>query len=179
MKQKTCKACKEKFTPQRSMQSVCSPGCGLSLAKAKREKQERKEVKARKEKLKTRSDWIKDAQTAFNRYVRLRDNGRFCIDGCGAFLGLGGVGGGFDCGHYRSTGSAPNLRFDERNAHGQSKHCNRYLAGRAVDYRLGLINRIGLPAVEALEADNTPRKFSIDELKAIIALYRQKAKELG
>ena len=88
------------------------------------------------------------------------------------------MGGGFDCGHYRSVGSAPHLRFDERNAHGQTKQCNRYGAGRAVDYRIGLIQRIGLEQVESLEADQTPKKYSIEDMKAIKDEYKRKLKEL-
>ena len=47
-----------------------------------------------------------------------------------------------------------------------------------MDYRLGLIARIGLGRVEALEANNEPAKWSIDELKAIRDYYRKKLKEL-
>ena len=85
---------------------------------------------------------------------------------------------GFDCGHYRSIGSAPHLRFDERNAHGQRKKCNRWGAGRAVDYRLGLIQRIGLEAVQSLESAQAHAKWTIDDLKAIKARYKAKLKEL-
>jgi len=80
--------------------------------------------------------------------------------------------------HYRSVGSSPHLRFDERNAHAQRKQCNRWGAGRSVDYRLGLINRIGLAAVESLEADQTPKNYTIDDLRAITACYRAKLKGL-
>ena len=138
---------------------------------------DRQLTKERKEALKTRNDWIKETQVAFNAYIRERDKDQTCIC-CGKPLGESKLGGGFDCGHYRSTGSAPHLRFNEDNAHGQTKFCNRYRAGNAVDYRLGLIKRIGLERVEALEADNEPRKWDIDELKAIRDYYRKKLKEL-
>ena len=72
----------------------------------------------------------------------------------------------------------PHLRFHEDNAHAQRKQCNRWGAGRAVDYRLGLIERIGLARVEALEADQQPRKYTADELRAIRDLYRAKLREL-
>jgi len=150
----------------------------LKAQKAKQEaKIDRQITKQRKEALKTRNDYIKEAQVAFNAYIRERDKNQLCIC-CGKPLALDAVGGGFDCGHYRSTGSAPHLRFNEDNAHGQRKVCNRYGAGRAVDYRLGLIQRIGLRRVEALEAENTPAKFDIDELKAIKEHYKTKLKEL-
>lgn len=83
-----------------------------------------------------------------------------------------------DAGHYRSVGSAPHLRFDERNCHAQSKQDNRFLSGNAVDYRIGLIARIGQKAVDALEADQSVRKYTVDEIKAIKAEYRAKTKEL-
>ncbi len=156
--------------------------CTDCLVKRGRKFAERKikaEIKVRKDKLKTRSDWMKDAQKAFNTYIRKRDEKQSCI--CCA-LPLSSqtdyVGGSFDCGHYRSVGSAPHLRFDERNAHGQRKQCNRWGAGRAVDYRLGLIARIGLAGVESLEADCVPKHYSIEDLKAIIATYRAKLKEI-
>ena len=56
--------------------------------------------------------------------------------------------------------------------------CNRYGAGRAVDYRIGLVKRIGLAAVEALECDNEPRHYTVDELIALTAHYRKLLKEL-
>ena len=188
MKAKKCKQCGKEFVPLRSTAIACSYPCAKAWVdarnakvKAQKAKQEakidRQLTKERKEKLKTRREWIADAQIAFNAYIRERDKDQPCIC-CGKPLVQGSVGGGYDCGHYRSTGSAPHLRYCEDNAAGQTKFCNRYGAGRAVDYRLGLIKRIGLERVEALEADNEPRKWSIDELKAIRDYYRKKLKEL-
>lgn len=160
------------------MASVCSTPCAIEKAAQDRAKRERKEAAVRREQLKTRSDYMKDAQIAFNAFIRARDAAKDCICCVGRPLPSEAVGGGFDCGHYRSVGSAPHLRFDERNAHGQTKQCNRYGAGRAVDYRIGLIKRIGIEAVEALEADQEARKFTIEELKEIKATYKKKLKEL-
>jgi len=183
-KPKVCKVCRQDFTPTKPMQRVCSGDCAISLAVSTRGKaekvakvKERKEDKAKRESMKTRADYIKEAQKAFNLYVRTRDAKKPCIC-CGKPLAVEAVGGGFDCGHYRSVGSAPHLRFDERNVHGQTKQCNRWGAGRAVDYRLGLIARIGLEAVEALEADQAPRKYTIEELQAIKKHYAALAREI-
>lgn len=181
-----CRICRQPFEKRNMAHRVCGIRCAVELAKLDRDKQnkrkaqaERKELKVRKDALKTRSDWLKDAQTAFNAYIRERDKDKPCIC-CGVAQTKvnGHRAHGWDCGHYRSTGSAPHLRFDERNAHRQLVFCNRYGAGRAVDYRIGLIARIGLQAVEALEADQTPRKFMIAELKAIKAEYKAKLKAL-
>lgn len=175
-RQRKCKVCSTPFTPFSSTSKVCGVACAVELGSQIKAKKERAETKVRKEALKTRSDYMKEAQVAFNAYIRARDFNFPCIC-CGKPLGESAIGGGFDCGHFRSVGSAPHLRFDERNAHGQRKQCNRYGAGRAVDYRIGLIARIGIEAVEALEADNEPRKWTIEELKAIRATYKAKLKQ--
>lgn len=193
MRMKTCPFCKEKYLPGALLQANCCEkfecraayiGQHVEKQRKKRGQAERiaqaadrKAVRLKLEQLKTRSDYIKEAQRAFNAYIRERDKQQACIC-CGLPLHSGSVGGQYDCGHYRSIGSAPNLRFDPRNAHAQRKQCNRYGAGRAVDYRIGLIYRIGLEAVESLEADNEPRKWSIEELKAIKAEYVAKLKQL-
>jgi hypothetical protein len=184
LKDKTCKVCRNPFWPRNSMVKVCGVDCALSLAKSERAKEEkrqqvleRKALRERKAKLLTRSDYIKAAQREFNAYIRARDAGKPCIC-CGQPLSAGDVGGKFDCGHYRSVGSAPGLRFVETNAHGQRKQCNRWGAGRAVDYRLGLIARIGLEAVEALESDQAPRHYSVDDLKEIKRTFAAKRREL-
>jgi hypothetical protein len=177
---KKCAMCPSEFLPRNSMHSVCSQRCAtrkVKADKAAKDKAERETVKARREAIQTIPQLIKAAQREFNHWVRIRDADQPCIC-CGAPLGAGEVGGAYDCGHYRSTGSASHLRFDERNAHGQRKQCNRWGAGRAVDYRCGLIARIGLAAVEALEADNTPRKWTREELRDIAATYRAKRREL-
>jgi hypothetical protein len=176
-KTKQCAHCLKPFTPARPLQSVCSPRCAAQLTKFRKAK-EKAELKERKRALETIPELIKVAQRSFNAYIRERDKDKPCIC-CGRPLRvLHVVGGEFDCGHYRSVGSASHLRFSESNANGQRKDCNRYGAGRAVDYRIGLIARIGLEAVEVLEADNTPHKWGRDELRAIAATYRAKLKQL-
>ena len=178
------KTCRASFVPRQSFQTWCSPDCAVVIARGKQEKKrkamatiERREIKVRKEKLKTRSDHMREAQQAFNEYIRTRDQaaGHFCIS---SGKPLDWSGNAVDAGHYRSVGSAPHLRFDERNCHAQSKQDNRFLSGNAVDYRIGLIARIGQEAVDALESDQSVRKYTVDEIKAIKAEYRAKTREL-
>ena len=47
-----------------------------------------------------------------------------------------------------------------------------------MDYRIGLIQRIGLERVEALESSNAPHKWQREELIEVAQKYRQKLKEL-
>lgn len=173
---KACGICLKPFIPARPLQSVCGPVCARRSIAVKKA-QERKALKARKLELETIPELIRAAQREFNAYIRARDYGKPCIC-CGRPLGEGEVGGAYDCGHYRSTGSAPHLRFHESNAHAQRKFCNRYGSGRAVDYRRGLIARIGTQEVEALEADNRIHKWTREELRAIRDEYRNRVREL-
>jgi len=188
IKPKKCRApgCGQRFKPMLSTQKVCSPACALAMAKDPKlqkvaakaiTKQKRQDLQERREKLKTKGDHLREAQASFNAYIRERDRlaGYACIS---SGRPLDWNGNAVDAGHYRSTGAASHLRFDEKNCHAQSKHDNRYLSGNVAEYRLGLIQRIGLAAVEALEADQAPRRYTIEDLQAIKALYRQKLRDL-
>ncbi|UGQ44959.1 recombination protein NinG [Massilia endophytica] len=165
---------------------ACSPGCAVEVAvrarvkkEAHAKKMERRADRAKRESLKTYPQLVAEVQKVFNEAIRLRDAGKPCIC-CGRTEtkvdGLNSH--GWDAGHYRSTGSAPHLRFNEDNVHAQLVYCNRNKAGNAVDYRIGLIARIGLERVEALESDNTPRKWTHEELRAMKAHYQAKVREL-
>lgn len=185
IKPRTCTQCPQVFTPCNSMQTVCSPACaiklgrGLAKVRAVAQKAERQQTKQRRQDLKRLPDLIREAQTAFNAFIRERDRDQPCIC-CGRMADDKDLltGSRWDAGHYRSTGSASHLRFNEANCHRQLVVCNRHGAGRAVDYRIGLVKRIGLEAVEALESNNTARKWEREELVAIKAMYVRRLKAL-
>ncbi|EPO2453698.1 recombination protein NinG [Providencia rettgeri] len=188
-KLKTCKECDKEFTPYLSTQKVCSTSCAIlfasketkKLAEKERKKKEsidRKNLLARKEKLKSQSDWLKEAQAAFNKYIRARDNGKPCIS-CGCrLIGSDGylTGSAIDASHYRSRGAASHLSFNVYNVHSSCTRCNRHLSGNAVDYRIRLIKRIGIEKVEALESDNKPRTFTIEYLKRVKRIFAKRAR---
>ena len=185
MKIHACKVCAEPYQRLRPLQKVCSPACALTLAHqiaerkhAKAQAEDRKAVKDRLDAMQTKPRLVVKAQAAFNAFIRARDAGKPCIS-CGTPLPAERVGGAFDCGHYRSVGSAPHMRFVEDNAHGQCKHCNRHLAGNHVAYRQGLVQRIGMHAVELIEADTTTRKYTRDGLIELAKHYRAEARKLG
>lgn len=184
-KPRSCRYCKQRYIPERTGQIICSNlDCAIGWSEkiaTKRSqmvaKADRKVTRERKEKLKTRSNWIKETQIEFNRYIRIRDAHLGCIS-CGTDLSSEIVGGGYDAGHFLSRGSSPHLRFVELNCHAQCKRCNRYLSGNVANYRVRLIARIGIQAVESLEADNEPRHYTIDQLKEIKKHYAHKCKDL-
>lgn len=141
-------------------------------------KVERAETRRRKEAIKTLPKLKKEAEREFNAFIRARDAEQPCIS-CGAPPpDLSGLHAGRDAGHYRSVGSAAHLRYHEDNVHAQCVHCNQHGAGRAVEYRIGLIARIGEARVVALETNNTVRKWSHDELRGIRDTYKAKLKEM-
>ena len=182
MKLKKCSVCKDLFKPVRPLQKVCSPSCALEISKKvvaknrqKEVAQDKRETKAKLDALQTKPQLVKKAQVAFNAYIRYRDMGKPCIS-CGK--PLGSEPNSYDAGHYRSVGSAPHMRFVEDNVHGQCKHCNNYLAGNAVEYRKGLVERIGVEAVEAIERDTELRKYTKQELTEIALIHQEKHRQL-
>ena len=181
-----CVICRSDFKRRSMTQKACSPDCaeryGREKAIADADKQKRKEDKAdrldtreRKEKLKSKSDVVREVQVIVNRYVRERDlkAGYGCIS-CGTQSSPR-----WDAGHFRSVGSAPHLRFDaDRNINLQCAKCNTYLAGHLLAYRDELPKRIGTKEFDSLMADQRPRHYTIEDLQGIKACYREKLKEL-
>ena len=180
MKLKTCKACKCKFTPIRQFQVVCNSYlCAIAYVNLSRASENKKEVseyqKEKKERLtalKTKSDWLKEAQIVFNSYIRLRDKDLPCIS-CQRFHS-----GQYHCGHYRTVGSSPHLRFDEENCSKQCSACNNHLSGNIINYRRNLEQKIGRERLDLLEANNRSKHYSIDDIKDIKLLYKAKIKAM-
>ena len=187
-KPKICKnpACKASFVPQRLGQAVCNYACGLAIKDVNQEKArkalahvERKEIKVRKEKLKSRADYLREAQAAVNEYVRLRDAHLPCIS-CDSMPNDNDLmtGSRWDAGHYRSVGACPELRYEPLNIHRQCVKCNRNLSGNAVEYRIRLVQRIGAEKVAWIEGPHPARKYTVEEINGIKAHYRALAREL-
>ena len=187
MKTKKCrnKDCGQPFQPFRTTQVVCSPKCAIAYSneqqrkKTNREQRERrKRDKNRLEELQPKKYWIRKTQRAFNQWIRLRDGDDPCISCHTTQPGHDSRGGLWDCGHYRSIGSAPHLRFDERNAHKQCKKCNQQLSGNIVEYRKRLLVKIGEQALEDLESNYEVVKWTVDDLKVMFEYYSLRIKEL-
>ena len=180
-KKKTCAnpECATKFVPAKLGQKVCGWACGLAIAPANQDKVrkalaqiERKEVRARKEKLKSRADHLKDTQQAFNAWVRERDALLPCVS-CGRHHE-----GQWHAGHYRTVSAHPAIRFEPLNVWKQCAPCNTHKSGDLLNYRAELIRRIGADKVLWLEGPHEPKKYTIDELKALTAHYRALTREL-
>ena len=178
MKPSKCKVCGTEYAKTRPMQKACSVECAIKHAgklAAKEAAQERKQTREKLKAMETYPQLVKKAQTAFNAFIRARDAGKPCIC-CGE--PLGNEPNSFDAGHYRSVGSAPHMRFVEDNVHRQRKYCNNYLGGNHVEYRKGLLERIGMVRLEQIESDQTIRKYTREGLIEIARHYREETRKL-
>jgi hypothetical protein len=184
-RKRKCKACSVIFEPARQMQQACSVPCAIKLTEKKKaqkaaraNRDERKSLAERKAKLKTRREWIAECQAVVNKVARLRDTlaGHGCIS-CGA-RPQQKFGGTVDAGHYRSVGSAPHMRFFLPNISAQCTRCNRDLGGCAVDYRKGLVERIGIDRVEQIESMQWTAKWSVEYLQRLKKVMNKKARRL-
>lgn len=181
IKARKCKApgCDHDFMPQRPLQVACSPGCALSMvahANAKKAqtaaKVDRKETKAKLEKLKTRSEHAKDTEKAVNRYVVVRDKDEPCIS-CGEHYN-----GVYHAGHYRSVGSNPELRYEPLNIWKQCPACNLHKHGNLIEYRKSLLVKIGAQKLDWLEGPHPMTNYGIAELNEIKKHYSELARRL-
>jgi len=170
-----------KFEPERVGQACCSVECAIELIQSKtyvnqREKEIRvKNVKEKKilmDKWKTHGQWIQDFQKVFNKFIRLRDLGIPCIS-CGTAKAED-----WHAGHYIAT-TYQYLRFNELNVNVQCSKCNTHLRGNLIPYRIALIEKIGLVAVEELEnTRHLTLKLTIPEIKEQIEIYKAKIKSI-
>ncbi|PNG32213.1 hypothetical protein A1395_22155 [Pseudomonas protegens] len=181
-RRKRCPSCRVMFTPARVSQAVCGEiECAIAHGQSEKGQAsarkaladvERREIKVRKERLKSRADHLREAQAVFNEWVRLRDADLPCVS-CGRHHD-----GQYHAGHYRTVGANPEIRFEPLNVWKQCAPCNTHLSGNLVNYRLSLLERIGAEKLAWLEGPHPACKRTIEEIKAIKAEYREKIKEL-
>lgn len=113
------------------------------------------------------------AQKVFNEFIRKRDADKGCIS-----CRTGAV---ENAGHYLSQGHHSAYRFNEENTNGQCVACNLHKHGNLINYRMGLVERIGKERVEFLEGSAQRRKshkWERTELEALIKYYQEKTKLL-
>ena len=173
-KDKKCRVCKMSFLAGSSTQVVCSLACSVSYVNEKAAKQRRKENSLDRQRIKTKTQHLREAQTVFNRYIRLRDAGKPCISCDKPDDGTHQR----HASHYRSVSAASQLRFDEANVSASCMQCNSHRSGNVVEYRIRLANKIGQDEVERLESSHEVVKWDIDEIVVLKQRYREKIKEL-
>jgi len=147
---KRCPHCKKKMDAGMRIHPECIDEFAIETEAKKAREHAKRELMAAKvdkaltkqklAKLKTKAQWAKEAQAAFNRFIRLRDADQPCIS-CGRHHS-----GQYHAGHFLSVGARPELRFNEFNVNKQCAPCNTHLSGNAVLFRQGLIAKFGLDA---------------------------------
>jgi hypothetical protein len=199
MKEKKCRTCKEPFKPQRSLQNVCSLPCAIVYSKRlvkkeqkQAEKAKRREIRQRKEKLKTRSDWLRLAENEFRRFIRARDRLFYLRQGkqpeC-ISCGTTNPSIQYAAGHFKTKGAYPELRLDELNCHLQcNKNCNSALSGNiggtktTHGYRKGIIlrygNARGQEILDYLDGPHPIANWTVDEIKEMKKDFSRRARDL-
>lgn len=172
LKERKCKNCGEKFMQVRPLQYLCGGDCGWQYADKKAKEKDKKKISELKKSLLTHKDYIQLLQKVFNTYIRLRDKDLPCIS-CGRTNVEE-----FHAGHYVAS-TYQYHRFNEKNVNKQCSYCNTHLRGALIDYRKGLIAKIGLEEVEYLE--NSKRMMldiTIPDIQEKIKYYKKKIAEL-
>lgn len=185
-----CKVCSEWFHPAYPNVVWCCPEHGAIYAielrtkekvkaEAKRikakheaEKADRQRLAEKKQQVKPLSYFIKQAQQAFNDFIRYRDRNLPCIS-CDRYHE-----GQYHAGHFRTTGANPELRFDEDNCHKQCAPCNNHLSGNLIAYRPALIAKIGQARFDALMGPHELPKWKREDYIRIRDEYRAKLKAM-
>jgi len=173
-KQKKCKECLNTFSPMSSFQKCCGVECAIAYGtkEVKKKVTKDKRVALKQFNDSARSILLRTAQKVFNTYIRMRD-GKKCIS-----CKYEGEGRQIHAGHYMSQGGNSALRFDENNCSSQCVQCNTYKSGNLANYRINLIEKIGLDEVICLETTKNTKLWTVEELQEIIKTYRAKIKEL-
>lgn len=184
-KRTTCKHCRNKLEQERAGQIVHTE-CAADYAIALGEKKARAEAKAvkradaadtkaRKEKLKTRADFAKEAQQAVNAYVRARDKYRGCVS-CDKSANWDGQ---WHASHFRSVGAATAVRFNLWNIHKSCSICNNWKSGNLSEYEPRLRALIGDEKVDWLKSQNQLVRYEAEYMKRIRDLFRKRLRRLA
>lgn len=183
MKPSLCKICGGDYIKRSMGHKVCSPDCAKAIALAVRNKAERKVAaaervkdRATRERLKTRQQWLKEAETVVNRYVRLRDQyaGLDCIS-CDRTTYWEGQ---WHASHFKAVGANSALRYNLWNIHRSCSVCNNHLSGNIAAYSKRLPAKIGQERFDWLETQNQSVKYEIDYLKRLKAVFAKKCRRM-
>ena len=169
-----CKNCKDKFEPVRFNQKFClNTECVAAWVSEAKDQSWKKTKKKMQSDLETTQDVLKATQIVFNKYIRLRDQGRNCISCDKPINGVK------HASHYLSSGGHSNVRYNEDNVWVSCYKCNVMLSGNQIEYRKQLIKKIGLERVEWLEKNGSLlKKWTKTELTELIKKYKEKIKQL-
>lgn len=174
-KQKKCKYCLDKFTPKYSTEPCWKYNCRMRLLSDKREKIYNASIKRAKEGRLTYVQRVAKVKAVFQAWIRSRDAELNCIS-CNATTSNPHWHGG----HYKKAETYSGVIFNEFNVNKQCHKCNVHNNGNELNYRIGLIAKIGIEdvlGIEQLAQETRFKKYSDLELIEIKEKYKAKIKD--
>lgn len=192
---KKCRICKAKFEPFSSLQVACSVKCAREEARKQLEKKAEKAAKqARAERREfNRRDltWQhKQCQRVFNRMRVLEELQWFRDRGMEPeCISCGKTHMDWCCGHFKTRGAQPGLRYDRMNTFLQcNKACNESLSGNiegtrtSRGYKQGLVDRFGEEEAKRIidhcETNTAPAQWEWQELEALRKEWNQRIRDM-
>lgn len=172
MKQTTrkCKYCLERYTPKYSTTEPCPKyECRLKHLEANTAKINRANKAIAQNEIKSYAQRLGEAKKVFQKWIRIRDKDKPCIS-CGTISSSV-----WDGGHFKKAELYSGVIFNEYNVNIQCGKCNRFLGGNELNYRTGLIAKIGEQAVlnlEHLAEMSRIKKYTNEELEQIKLKYK-------
>lgn len=200
-----CKGCKQYFSRDSTIKinagRFCKIDCAMQYGQEKAAEAKKRKIKKdqkikaanhrkAKERLKTNSQLIKEAQASINKYVRERDFLLGCISCDKTKQEIENnqswkVGGAWDAGHYKTRGARPQLRFNLWNINKQCKSCNAGSHKNSAKsesvgntYTKNLTKKIGSHKVEFLETYQGKSRYEDDYLRRIKKVFNKKHRVL-
>lgn len=165
-----CKYCLERYTPKYSTTEPCPKyECRLKHLEANTAKINRANKAIARNEIKSYAQRLSEAKKVFQKWIRLRDKDKPCIS-CGTISSSV-----WDGGHFKKAELYSGVIFHEHNVNLQCGKCNRFLAGNELNYRTGLIAKIGEEAVlnlEHLAEMSRMKKYTNEELEEIKLKYK-------
>jgi 5-methylcytosine-specific restriction endonuclease McrA len=172
-----CPVCLKEYTAEKPRQAACGPVCALIAHRAKRVGVEQKAVRrahrARKDAMRTITDYKKEAQTVFNQYIRLRDQFKPCVS-CGQSPHQGQR----HASHFRPRSTASQLAYNIWNCSTSCAQCNSMKSGNLIPYRVELVKRIGEDRVLSLENNNNLANYTKEYLIRLKKVFKKRIKHL-
>jgi len=178
LKDKKCKICKVKFTPTRQLQPTCNEmECMIAysdkhLAKKAKETKTQHRIEKREFNNQDVKKRTNDLKKVVQEYARLRDFHEVCIS-CRKPSAKQ-----WDGGHFMNAEYHSKVRFNTLNINKQCSHCNDFSASNALNYKIHLIDKIGLEKVEWLEQQKGICKYTPEYLNRFIKIYRKRVRIL-
>jgi len=172
-----CKICRSEYDKRNMSHMVCGYECSLKYAQRSSDKKAKETKKVARKALKEYNDndvksQMGKAKKVMQKYARLRDTDEPCIS-CRKPTAKQ-----WDGGHYIASHKCSGVRFNLWNINKQCSFCNDFDGSNAANYRIHLINKIGLEKVEWLEAQNGVTKYTADYLNRLKRIFNKKIRIL-